>query len=64
MKTLINNNILITDRKVDKIIKVDNSIVYYLSNDKLYYFSFYTGEKQMIEYYELSFNKGTTIYIY
>lgn len=57
------NKILISE-KVNNIIYSDNEKVYYTYNDKLYVSSPFIKEKDILEYDELNFNKGLTIYIY
>ena len=54
----------LSKQQVDKIINIDGLNIYYLSKNKLYYFSFYSGEILCLEYNEFEFNKGLSIYIY
>ena len=56
--------VLVTNTKVDKIIESNYTEVYYLSEDKLYYYSPEYGEVQLLEYSEWSFNEKNTVYIY
>ena len=58
------NEITVSNKKIDKIIQSDNMGAYYLSKNELYYFSHYTGEVLCMRYSEFEFNKGLSIYIY
>ena len=58
------NDILISNKDVDRIIYSTTDIVYYISKDKLYYYSPYLGEVLSMQYNELEFNNGISIYIY
>ena len=57
-------DILISDKAVDRIIYSTPNIVYYISKDNVYYYSPYLGEVSSIQYNELEFNNGISIYIY
>lgn len=58
------NDILITDKKVDKIVYINEDEVCYLVGDKLYHYSLRYGEVLMVTYSEWNFNKENPIYIY
>lgn len=57
-------NYLVTQEKVDKLVSQDETGVYYLVKDKLYYYSPYFGNVEMIQYSEFEFNDFTSVYIY
>ena len=59
-----NNNILISNKQVDKIVYAKKDEVYYLSKGSLYYYSNKTGEILLMTYSEWNFNKENPIYIY
>lgn len=58
------NDILVSDKKIDRIIYEDQQNIYYISKNELYYFSVYSGEVLSLRYNELEFNNGVSIYIY
>lgn len=58
------NKILLSNTKVDKIIKIEDYSVYYLSGDKLYVYNLYDGEIFLLEYFEWNFNNTNVIYIF
>lgn len=59
-----NNDILITNKKIDKLISYDDEFVYYLINDTIYSYSNKYGEKKMITFSELDFNSNNQVFIY
>lgn len=58
------NNILISERKIDKIVVQKGLDVFFISKNKLYRYNTYIGEKEILDYSELEFNKNISIYIY
>lgn len=58
-----NQDILVSNLNVDKILKSNNNEVYYLVKDKLYYNNIYTGNKLLMSYSEWNFN-NKNIYIF
>lgn len=56
--------IKISDKLVDKIIKNDNEIVYYLSDESLYMYNNIYGEVLLLNNFEWNFNNTNMIYIY
>ena len=59
-----NNDILLTNKKIDKLISYDDEFVYYLINDTIYAYSNKYGEQKMITFSELDFNSNNQIFIY
>ncbi len=59
-----NKNLLISSRNVNNIVETFDLEVYYLSEDTLYKFNPYEGEKTLIKYTEWNFNKDNMIYIF
>ena len=55
---------LVTDKVVKEIVKKNNDEIYYISDDKLYFYSDKYGEVLMLEYFELNFNYKNIIFIY
>jgi len=55
---------LLSDKKIDQIIKFVNDKVYYLSKDKLYYFCPHYGEEEVATYSEWMFHNNNQIFIY
>ena len=55
--------ILITNKKVDKIIKEEKDTIYYLVKDNLYMFNNIYGEVLLINNFEWNFNNTNMIYI-
>lgn len=58
------NEILVSKKKVDKIIDANKDSVYYLVNDEVYRFSFKTGEELVIKYSEFKFNNTNALYVF
>ena len=59
-----NNKVIISDRKVKEIVKVELDTVYYLVDDKLYMYNTTYGEVLLMDYFEWNFNYKNMIYIY
>lgn len=55
---------LVTDKKVSKIIKIDNLDVFYVAKDTLYYFNPLKGEVPLLKYSEWEFNNNNMIFIF
>lgn len=55
---------LVTDKKVDKIISISDNTVFYLVGDEVYSYSFKYGENTMFKYGELNFNNKNSVFIY
>lgn len=61
----INNyNVKLGNSKINKIIQIDNDIVYYLENGDLYKFSFKTGSILLLSNSEWNFNNTNMIFIF
>lgn len=60
----LTNNYLVTNKKVDKIIKIDELNVFYISKDTLYQFNPYDGEIPLLKYSEWEFNNNNMIFIF
>lgn len=58
------NQVLISEEKVDKIISEIDNTVYYLSKDNLYMFNNTYGEVLLINNFEWNFNNTNMIYLY
>ena len=56
-------NVLVSEN-VDEVIYSNEEKVYYITNGRLFAYSPYIKKYELIEYDEISFNKGLTIYIY
>ncbi len=54
----------ISDKEVDKIIKVENEVVYYLVKDTLYKFNKEYGETKVIKYADWEFHHDNLIFFY
>lgn len=59
-----NNDILISNHKVNKIISYNDDFVYYLYKDKVYSWSYKYGEVLILKFSELDFNSNNQIFIY
>ena len=59
-----NNEILISNHKVNKIISYNDDFVYYLYKDKVYSWSYKYGETLILTFSELDFNNNNQIFIY
>lgn len=55
---------LVTDKKVSKIIKIDNLDVFYIVKDTLYYFNPLKGEVPLLKYSEWEFNSNNMIFVF
>jgi hypothetical protein len=55
---------LITKQNVKDIVKIDDETIYYLVDDKLYYFNNSDGEVFVMSYFEWNFNYKNMIYIF
>lgn len=60
----LTDNYLVTNKKVDKIIKIDELNVFYISKDTLYQFNPYDGEIPLLKYSEWEFNNNNMIFIF
>lgn len=60
----LTNNYLVTNKKVAKIIKIDELNVFYISKDTLYQFNPYDGEIPLLKYSEWEFNNNNMIFIF
>ena len=58
------NNIKMSNRIIDTIVKVDNLDVYYISDGILYTFNPNTGEKALLKYSEWDFHFNNMVYIF
>ncbi len=58
-----NNKIKLSNNKVDKIIKENNSTVYYLVKDNLYMYNNKKGEVLLLNYFEWNFKNTNMIFI-
>lgn len=59
-----NIDYLVTNKKVDKIVKVKGYEVFYISEDILYYFDPFKGNIPMLKYSEWKFNNTNMIFIF
>lgn len=59
-----NKSIIISDKKVDAIVKIYNENVYYLSDGILYKYTFGKNSKKIISNSEWKFNTSNQIYIF
>lgn len=57
-------DILVTNEVVDKLVSQKDDDVYYTVKDKLYHYSPYYGNVEMIQYSEFEFNQYASVYIY
>lgn len=57
------NTIQVTNNQVDKIVAINDNEVYYLSQNKLFYFNIYDGEKLLAQKEEWLFNNENKIFI-
>ena len=57
-------NILVSDDKIDNIVKIDNEIVYYLSDGTLYKYTFGKQVQKIISNTEWKFNSANQIFIF
>jgi hypothetical protein len=55
---------LVSNKEVKDIVYIDNDTVYYLVDDKLYYYNHRDGEILIMEYFEWNFNYENMIYIF
>jgi hypothetical protein len=55
---------LVSNQNVKDIILIDKDTVYYLIDDKLYYYNHNDGEVLIMEYFEWNFNYKNMIYIF
>ena len=58
------NEILLSNREVSEIIKVDDLNVYYISGDILYKYNPYTKEEAILQYSEWNFNHNNMVFIF
>lgn len=63
-KLYANDNYLVTNLSVNKIIKTENLDVYYISKDTLYHFNPLNGETPLLKYSEWEFNNSNMIFIF
>ena len=49
-------NVLITNRNVSELVKVDGLNIYYISEDILYKYNPFDGEQALLKYSEWNFN--------
>ena len=56
--------ILVTDKKVKKIVHINKDTVYYLSNDELYSYKYLDNNKLLLKYNEWLFNYNNHIFIF
>ena len=61
---IANSKMLISNLNVKEIVKIEDDTVYYLVDDKLYYFNNYDGEVLVMSYFEWNFNYQNMIYIF
>ena len=59
-----NNQIKVSNYNIKDIIEVDGETVYYLVDDKLYYYNSSDGEVLIMSYFEWNFNYKNMIYIF
>ncbi len=57
------NKIQVTNSQIDKIVATNDNEVYYLSQNKLFYFNIYDGEKLLAQKEEWLFNNENKIFI-
>lgn len=57
------NTIQVTNNRVDKIVAINDNEVYYLSQNKLFYFNIYDGEKLLAQKEEWLFNNENKVFI-
>lgn len=57
------NTIQVTNNQVDKIVAINDNEVYYLSQNKLFYFNIYDGEKLLAQKEEWLFNNENKVFI-
>lgn len=57
------NTIQVTNKQVDKIVAINDNEVYYLSQNKLFYFNIYDGEKLLAQKEEWLFNNENKVFI-
>ncbi len=57
-------NILVSDDKIDNIVKIDNEKVYYLSDGTLYKYTFGKQVQKIISNTEWKFNSANQIFIF
>ena len=57
------NTIQVTNSQIDKIVATNDNEVYYLSQNKLFYFNIYDGEKLLAQKEEWLFNNENKIFI-
>ena len=59
-----NTKVLVSNKKIAKIIYQNNNYVYYLVGDTLYYHSLIDGEVMIMKNFEWNFNNNNVIFIY
>lgn len=59
-----NHKIKISNNDVKEIVQIDGETVYYIVNDKLYYYNYIDGEVLIMSYFEWNFNYKNMIYIF
>jgi hypothetical protein len=57
-------NILLSKNNITDIIRRDENNIYYLSDDKLYVYTFGKGEELLLNYFEWNFNYKNKIFVY
>lgn len=57
------NTIQVTNSQIDKIVAINDNEVYYLSQNKLFYFNIYDGEKLLAQKEEWLFNNENKVFI-
>ena len=57
------NTIQVTNSQIDKIVATNDNEVYYLSQNKLFYFNIYDGEKLLAQKEEWLFNNENKVFI-
>ncbi|HOB25758.1 MAG TPA: hypothetical protein PKG93_01240 [Bacilli bacterium] len=58
------NKIKISNKKVNDIVEVEDSTIYYIVGDSLYSYNANLGEKQLLTYFEWNFSYLNKIYIF
>ena len=59
-----NTKTLITNQYIDKIIAQNDTYIYYLVKDNLYYYDIFQKETKVLQYFEWNFNNNNNIFIY
>ena len=58
------NEVLLSNREVSEIVKVDGLNIYYISGDVLYKYNPYVGEIALLQYSEWNFNHKNMVFIF